>query len=119
MRRINSLLGAAFHGWAAPRGFTTVFLCILIVIGGAIITSDVFSKGPGLGVLMSMLEKDKKARSTTGTAPARALGLRGQTSSSVKPRQSPNPCVWRRRHDLGLPPLLVAVVAVAEVAQVA
>src|ERR1700731_1783542 len=73
MRRINSLLGAAFHGWAAPRGFTTIFLCILVVIG-AIITSDVFSKGPGLGMFMSMLEKDKKAPVDYGYGPGAGIG---------------------------------------------
>ena len=73
MRRINSLLGAAFHGWAAPRGFTTIFLCILIVVG-AIITSDVFSKSPGLGKFMSMLEKDKKAPVDYGYGPGAGIG---------------------------------------------
>ena len=46
MRRINSLLGAAFHGWAALGGFTKISLCILIVIVGAIISSEVFSQSP-------------------------------------------------------------------------
>ncbi len=73
MRRINSLLGAGFHGWAAPRGFTTICLCILIVVG-AIITSDVFSKSPGLGMFMSMLEKDKKAPVDYGYGPGAGIG---------------------------------------------
>jgi hypothetical protein len=75
MRRIQSLLGAAFHGWAAPRGFTTIFLCILIVIGGgAIISSEVFPKSPGLGMFMSMLEKDKKAPVDYGYGPGAGIG---------------------------------------------
>jgi Domain of unknown function (DUF1929) len=73
MRRINSLLGTAFHGWAAPRGITKIFLCILIVIG-AILTSDVFSKSPGLGMFMSMLEKDKKAPVDYGYGPGAGIG---------------------------------------------
>ncbi|HEX3495512.1 MAG TPA: galactose oxidase-like domain-containing protein [Methylocella sp.] len=72
MRRINSLLGAAFHGAAAPRGFTTIFLCILVVIGGAIITSEVFSKSPGLGI--NLFEKDKKAPVDYGYGPGAGIG---------------------------------------------
>ena len=74
MRRINSLLGAAFHGWAAPRGFTTIFLCILIVVGGAIVNSVVFSKSPGLGMFMFRLEKDKKAPVDYGFGPGAGIG---------------------------------------------
>src|SRR5438045_683927 len=72
MRRINSLLGAAFHGAGAPRGFTTIFLCILVVIGGAIITSEVFSKSPGLGI--NLFEKDKKAPVDYGYGPGAGIG---------------------------------------------
>ena len=91
MRRINSLLGAGFHGWAAPRGFTTICLCILIVVG-AIITSDVFSKSPGLGKFMSMLEKDKKAPVDYGFGPGAGIGparpnlVLGQTPATPLPK---------------------------------
>jgi hypothetical protein len=43
MRHVNSLLGSAFHGWAALGGFTRIVLCVLIVIGGALISAEVFS----------------------------------------------------------------------------
>ena len=46
MRRINSLMGAAFHGWAALGGFTKITLCLLAVIVGAAISSEVFSQSP-------------------------------------------------------------------------
>src|ERR1700736_3199315 len=72
MRRVNSLLRAAFDGWAAPGGFTKIFLCILIGIGGAIITSDVFSKGLRLGLIW--LEKDKKAPVDYGFGPGAGIG---------------------------------------------
>jgi len=74
MRRFNSLLGAAFHGWASFRGFATIFLCILIVIGGVIINSGVFSKSPGLGMFMFRLEKDKKAPVDYGFGPGAGKG---------------------------------------------
>jgi hypothetical protein len=93
MRRINSLLGAAFHGWAALRGFTIIFLCILIVIGGgAIISSDVFSKNPGLGMFMFWLEKDKKAPVDYGFGPGAGIGparpnlVLGQTPATPLPK---------------------------------
>jgi hypothetical protein len=73
--RINSSLGAAFRGWAAPRGFTTIFLCVLVVIGGgAIIDSEVFSKSLGLGGFMFGLEKDKKAPVDYGFGPGAGIG---------------------------------------------
>jgi len=90
MRRINSHLGAAFHGWAAPRGLTTLFLCILIVMGDAIITSAVFSKSPGLGMFMFWLEKDKKAPVDYGFGPGAGIGparpnlVLGQTPAAPK-----------------------------------
>ena len=101
MRRIQSLLGAAFHGWAAPRGFTTIFLCILIVIGGgAIISSEVFPKSPGLGMFMSMLEKDEKAPVDYGYGPGAGIGparpnlVLGQTPAIPH-------SVWSRKQVLG------------------
>jgi hypothetical protein len=50
MRRMNSILGAAFHGWAALGGFTKLSLCILAVIAGAAINSEVFSQSPRLKI---------------------------------------------------------------------
>jgi hypothetical protein len=105
MRHINSPLRAAFHGWVALGRFTKISLCIfvviggLVVIGGATINSDPFSQSPRLDIFW--LEKDKKAPVDYGYGLARALDLRGQTSSSVKPRQSPNPCDWPRKQHMG------------------
>jgi hypothetical protein len=73
MRRINSFSRAAFHSCAVHCGFTTIFLCILVVIG-AIITSEVFSQSPGLGMFMSTLEKDKKAPVDYGYGPGAGIG---------------------------------------------
>jgi hypothetical protein len=114
MWRVNSHLQAAFPGWAAPRGFTKMFLCILIVIGGALITSDVFSQGLRLGLIW--LEKDKTAPvdygfgPDAGVGPARPNLVLGQTPAI------PNPSGWSRKQVLRT---LAVVVAVAEVAQAA
>jgi hypothetical protein len=59
---------------ATPRGFTKIFLCILGVIGGAIINSDVFSKNPALGMFMFRLEKDKTAPVDYGFGPGAGIG---------------------------------------------
>jgi hypothetical protein len=104
MRRINSLLGAAFHGWAALRKFATIILCILIVMGGVIINSDVFSKSPGLGMFMFRLEKDKKAPVDYGFGPGAGIGparpnlVLGQTpaiphSTGLAPQAGPGTSV--------------------------
>src|ERR1700730_5049013 len=99
MRRINSFSRAAFHSCAVHCGFTTIFLCILVVIG-AIITSEVFSQSPGLGMFMSMLEKDKKAPVDYGYGPGAGIGparpnlVLGQTPAIPH-------SVWSRKQDLG------------------
>jgi hypothetical protein len=75
MWRINSLLRAFFHGWAAPGGFTKISLCILVVIGGAIINSEVFSEVFSKSPLLEFwLEKDKKAPADYGFGPGAGIG---------------------------------------------
>jgi hypothetical protein len=72
MRRMNSLLGAAFHGWAALGGFTKITLCLLAVIVGAAISSEVFSQSPSLDIFRR--EKDKKAPVDYGFGPGAGIG---------------------------------------------
>ncbi|MGC2222390.1 MAG: galactose oxidase-like domain-containing protein [Methylocella sp.] len=72
MRRIDSLLGATFPGWVAPRGCTKITLCILVVIAGAAINTDVFSQSPRLDIFR--LEKDKKAPVDYGFGPGAGIG---------------------------------------------
>jgi galactose oxidase-like protein len=72
MRRINSLLGAAFHGGAALGGFTKIFLCILVVIVGATLNSGVFSQIPLLDIFR--LEKDHPAPVDFGSGPGAGIG---------------------------------------------
>jgi Domain of unknown function (DUF1929) len=72
MRRINSLLGAAFHGWKSLGGFTRIFLCILIVIAGAIINAEVFSMNLNPGGFW--LETDRKAPVDYGYGPGKGIG---------------------------------------------
>ncbi len=72
MRRMNSILGAAFHGWAALGGFTKLSLCILAVIAGAAINSEVFSQSPRLDIFR--LEKDKKVPVDYGFGPGAGIG---------------------------------------------
>lgn len=76
MRRINCLLGITFHGWAALSGFTKILLCILVVIAGAIVSSEVFSKGFSLDLLSVWLEleKDKAAPVDYGFGPGAGIG---------------------------------------------
>jgi hypothetical protein len=92
MGRINSPLGQ-LSTVGRLDGFKKLSLCILAVIAGAAINSDVFS--PVSTYLGG--KKTRRPRSITGSARAPVLGLRGQTSSSVKPRQFPSPCVWPRK----------------------
>jgi Domain of unknown function (DUF1929) len=67
VRRVNSLLGATFHGWAALGGFTRIFLYILIVIAGALISAEVFS--------MSLSrDKDRIATVDYGYGPGKGIG---------------------------------------------
>ena len=74
-------------------------------------------------VARNLAGKGQESPVDYGFGPVRALGLRGQTSSSAKPGNPPRSGVWRRKQDLGLPkssrPNAVVVVAVAEVAQAA
>ncbi len=72
MRRINSLLGAAYHGWAALGGFTKITLCLLAVIVGAAISSEVFSQSPSLDIFRR--EKDKQAPVDHGLGPGAGIG---------------------------------------------
>jgi hypothetical protein len=72
MRRMNSILGAAFHGWAALGGFTKLSLCILAVIASATINSEVFSQSPRLDIFR--LEKDKKVPVDYGFGPGAGIG---------------------------------------------
>jgi Domain of unknown function (DUF1929) len=72
MRRINSPLGAAFRGWAALGGFKKLSLCILAVIAGAAINSEVFSQNPRLDIFRR--EKDKKAPVDYGFGPGAGVG---------------------------------------------
>jgi len=72
MRRINSLLGAAFHGWAALGGFARIFLCILIVIAGTVISAEVFSMR--LNPHAFWLETDRKAPVDYGYGPDKGIG---------------------------------------------
>jgi hypothetical protein len=72
MRRINSLLGAAFHGWAALGGFARIFLCILIVIAGTVISAEVFSMR--LNPHGFWLETDRKASVDYGYGPGKGIG---------------------------------------------
>ncbi len=72
MRRINCLFGAAFHACAAPRGFTKLSLCILAVIVGAGINSDVISKNLRLDIFRQ--EKDKKVPVDYGYGPGAGIG---------------------------------------------
>src|SRR5262245_16389201 len=74
MRRINSLFGAAFRGWAAVGRSTKIWLCILVVVaivGGA---------GPSLGLLHIILpnwpklEKDVPAPIDYGYGPGKGIG---------------------------------------------
>jgi hypothetical protein len=84
MRRINSLLGAAFHGWAALGGFARIFLCILIVIAGTVISAEVFSMR--LNPHAFWLETDRKAPVDYGYGPDKGIG-----PPRPKPRPRPNP----------------------------
>jgi Domain of unknown function (DUF1929) len=72
MRRINSLLGAAFHACAAPRGFTKLSLCLLAVIAITAINSDVVSKSLRLDLFR--LENDKRAPVDYGYGPGAGIG---------------------------------------------
>jgi hypothetical protein len=72
MRRINSLLGAAFHSWAALGGFARIFLCILIVIAGTVISAEVFSMR--LNPHAFWLETDRKAPVDYGYGPDKGIG---------------------------------------------
>lgn len=72
MRRINSLLGATFHGRAALGGFRRIFLCILIVIAGALLSADVFSMR--LNPHGFWLETDRKAPVDYGYGPGKGIG---------------------------------------------
>jgi hypothetical protein len=67
-RSINSLLGATFHRWAALGGFARIFLCILVVISGAIISADVFS------MRLNLLDTDRKAPVDYGYGPDKGIG---------------------------------------------
>jgi hypothetical protein len=89
MRRINCLLEITFHGWAALSGFTKTLLCILVVIGGAIVSSAVFSKGFSLDLLSVRLELEKDKAAPVDYGRVRPLGLRAQTECWGKPRPSP------------------------------
>jgi hypothetical protein len=102
MRRINSLLGAAFHASAALGGFTKIFLCILVVLVGAIINEEVYSQVPLLGIFR--LEKDRKAPVDygygrgAGIGPARPNLVLGQTpaipqSTPLAPQAVPRAAV--------------------------
>jgi hypothetical protein len=74
MRRIRSLLGATFHAGAAISGFVKIFLCILVVIVGALINSGAFS-GPVLALLTAFkLEKDHAAPVDYGYGPGAPIG---------------------------------------------
>lgn len=72
MWRINSLLGAAFNGWAALGGFTKLSLCTLAVSAGAAINSDVVSKS--LRPDLFWLDKDKTAPVDYGFGPGAGKG---------------------------------------------
>ena len=72
MRRINFFLGAAFHGWAALGGFTKITLCLLAVIVGAAISSEVFSQSPSLDIFRR--EKDTQAPVDHGFGPGAGIG---------------------------------------------
>jgi hypothetical protein len=72
MPRINSLLGATFHRWAALRGFARIFLCILIVIAGTVISAEVYSMR--LNPHGFWLETDKKAPVDYGYGPGKGIG---------------------------------------------
>ena len=98
MWHISSMMRAAFHGWARLGSFTKIFLCILVVIGGALSNSEVFS-GPVLALFdWFKLEKDQKAPVDYGYGPGAPIGaprpnLRlGQTpvipKSLLQPRQT-------------------------------
>ena len=66
MRHVISLLGTALRGWVALG-------CILVVIVGAIINSDVFS-GPIPIHNWFKLEKDQKAPVDHGYGPGAPIG---------------------------------------------
>ncbi|HEY8032808.1 MAG TPA: galactose oxidase early set domain-containing protein [Methylocella sp.] len=72
MRRIKFALTAVFQSWALPRGFTKISICILAVIAGAAINSDVVSKALRLDIFR--LEKDRKATVDYGYGPGAGIG---------------------------------------------
>jgi hypothetical protein len=71
-----SPLNASTTTASAPVRLAMAFASVQDIwrVVGAIITSDVFSKSPGLGMFMSMLEKDKKAPVDYGYGPGVGIG---------------------------------------------
>ena len=72
MGRIKFALTAVFQSWASSRGFTKISICILAVIAGAAINSDVISKSLRLDIFR--LEKDRKAPVDYGYGPGAGIG---------------------------------------------
>ena len=70
----SSMMRAAFRGWAELGGFTKIFLCIFVVIVGALSNSGAFS-GPVAALLDAFkLEKDHAAPADYGYGPGAGVG---------------------------------------------
>jgi hypothetical protein len=67
MLRSNFILRAAFHGWAALRGSTKIFLCLLLALGA------LGAANPPLDLFK--LEKDRKAPVDYGYGPGAPIGI--------------------------------------------
>jgi Domain of unknown function (DUF1929)/Divergent InlB B-repeat domain len=74
MRDINSVVRVAFHGWARLGGFTKIFLCILVLIVGALSSSGAFSGSVRSLLDVFKLEKDHKAPVDYGYGPGAPVG---------------------------------------------
>jgi hypothetical protein len=71
---MGRILRVAFHGWTRLGGFTKIFLCIFVVIIGALSNSGAFS-GPVLALVDAFkLEKDHAAPVDYGYGPGAGVG---------------------------------------------
>ena len=71
MSPINSRLGAVISRLAAHTGYMKLFLCILALAAGALVTSEVFSQNPRFDF---KFEKDRRAPVDRGYGPNAPIG---------------------------------------------